>query len=91
MALSATGCPEGDPDCGTFIVVLRAILTGIDGVGQVGGLAAMAEALFLPTAGPLGRATAETTASKPEHAGVRLRPVPWLDEDALGLGVVGSF
>ena len=50
MALGETGCADDDPDCSTFIVVLRAILTTIDGVGQAGGLAVAAESLFLPTA-----------------------------------------
>ena len=97
LALSATGCPASDPDCSTFIVVLRAVLTGIDGVGQVGGLAAMAEAVFMPTAGPIGQATARrapTTSAPTEDADrvfVQVRPFTMVGKDNLGVGLWGRF
>ena len=85
MALADTGCPDDDPNCSTFSVVLRAILTAIDGVGQAGGLAIMAEALFLPTA-------ASTRPKTQTASGPMIRPVPiTTDKNGLGLGVVGRF
>jgi hypothetical protein len=49
MSLKDTGCPKGDRDCNTTTAVLRAVLTIVDGVGQIGGLAVLGEAIFLPT------------------------------------------
>ena len=92
MALADTGCADDDPGCSTFIVVLRAILTTIDGVGQAGGLAIMAEALFVPTQERRPR-SALLPMRKLEHApSFELRPVPFVAaRDGLGLGVVGRF
>lgn len=50
MALAKTGCSSTEPTCGTFTLVLRTILTGVSAVGQTGGVLAMVEGLFLPTA-----------------------------------------
>jgi hypothetical protein len=60
MALADSGCADNDPDCGTFTVVLRAVLTTIDGVAQAGGLAVAAEGLFLPTRAPRRASSART-------------------------------
>src|SRR6478735_8996573 len=51
MALSHTGC-GGGPDCNTLLVVLGAIATSLDGIGQAAGLALAAEGLFMPTREP---------------------------------------
>ncbi len=91
MALADTGCAETDPDCSIFVVVLRAILTTIDAVGQTGGVAVMAEALFMPTQ--------ERAPARPERrqrlrrtSGVSVHPAPYVGgHDGVGLGVVGSF
>ena len=91
MALADTGCADDDPDCSIFIVVLRAILTTMDAVGQAGGVAVMAEAIFLPT---------QERAAPPERrrprlrreTGVVVRPAPVVTgRDGVGLGVIGSF
>jgi hypothetical protein len=50
MALVDTGCgPKERPGCSKFQVVLRTIFTSLSAVGQVGGVLAMAESLFVPT------------------------------------------
>ncbi len=89
MALADTGCADGDPDCSTFMVVTRAILTTMNGIGQVGGLAIVGEALFLPTA------TAETAARRAaarRTSSLRVRALPVLaPEGGVGLGVFGQF
>ncbi|MEZ4376500.1 MAG: hypothetical protein R3B07_37190 [Polyangiaceae bacterium] len=84
MALADTGCADTDPGCSTFTVVLRAILTTIDAVGQAGGLLIMAEAAFLHT-----DSGAPKRKPKPKSAGVSA--APWVSGDAMGLGVFGSF
>jgi hypothetical protein len=50
MAFTHTGCSRLDPNCSTLTIVLREVLTGIDGVGQAGGvLVALVEAPLLTT------------------------------------------
>jgi hypothetical protein len=83
MAVAQAGCAKGNPDCSTAWVVIRAILQGMDGVGQAGGLLVLGEALFLPTREP-ARNRASVTPS--------IRPVPFVgDGDGVGLGLVGTF
>jgi len=84
MALADTGCADDEPDCSMFKVVLRAVLTTFDAIGQTGGIGVALEGLFLPTAtGP-----AASTAT----SGVQWTPVPVVTEDGhLGLGVFGRF
>lgn len=55
MALAKTGCSSREPSCGTFTLVLRTVLTSLTAIGQTGGVLAMAEGLFLPTAAPRER------------------------------------
>lgn len=84
IALGKTGCPTSDPDCSVFPLVLGALVTILDGVVQVGGLAVVGEGLFLRTS---------TKRPLPRKAeGPTLRAVP-LDfgKSGVGLGVVGSF
>ena len=83
MALAQTGCPESEPDCSIVEVIIRATLTTISGVGQIGGLAIIGEGLFVPTRS--SRAAAPT----PE---LRAQVQPLVaGRDGLGLGIVGSF
>ncbi len=92
MALAETGCADDDPGCSTFTVVLRAILTTMDAVGQTGGVLVAAEAMFLPTQ---ERAAAPKRRPLPRlqrEQGFRVRPVPYTaGKDGLGLGLVGRF
>jgi len=88
MALADTGCADGDPDCSTFMVVTRAILTTMNGLGQLGGLVITGEALFLPTAS----AGAPRQRSSTATSTLRLRPMPIVTpHGGAGLGVLGQF
>lgn len=87
LALADTGCADRDPNCSTFMVVLRAILTTIDAVGQAGGVLVMAESAFLTTAASKPAAPSPSATSKRGS----VRPAPVLTDSALGLGLVGSF
>jgi hypothetical protein len=92
MALAAAGCPAGDPNCSVYIVVLRAVLTGLDGVGQVGGLALMAEAALMPTSGPVGQSpTAKRARHTPRRVAFDVRPMPLVGNDSIGVGLQGHF
>lgn len=82
MALADTGCADNDPGCSTFTIVLRAILTTIDAVGQAGGLAIIAEAALLKSAPPAKR--------KPAKA-VSVSHAPLVRGDVLGWSLFGRF
>lgn len=52
IALAHTGCGENENPCETLTVIVRTTLSVLSAVGQVGGLAAMTEGVFLKTAPP---------------------------------------
>ena len=85
IALGDTGCAEDEPDCSVVIVVLRAVLTAIDGVGQAGGLLILGEGLFLPT-----RAERSAERTKAPEFAIVPGAVP-AGKDGIGLGVRGVF
>jgi hypothetical protein len=90
LALGETGCADDDPDCSTFVVVLRAILTTIDGVAQAGGVAAVGEALFMPTVEP-GPTPPPKRLRLERRPSSKLRVTPVMTQGALGLGFSGTF
>jgi hypothetical protein len=82
MAIANTGCSEKDPDCSTVTLVFTAVLIGMDGVLQAGGLGLALESVLMKTATPKSRASTLPT----------LRPVPYIaGKDAMGLGLAGTF
>jgi hypothetical protein len=86
MAIADTGCTKDDPDCSTVLLVVTAIVTGVDGVLQAGGIGVAIESAFLPTSSGKSRPRA------PRSASPSVRPVPILaGKDGIGLGVVGTF
>lgn len=92
MALGETGCADDDPGCSTFTVVLRAILTTMDAVGQTGGVLVAAEAIFLPTQDVAATPKRRPLPRLEREQGLTLRPVPYTaGRDGLGLGLVGRF
>ncbi|MEB2310589.1 MAG: hypothetical protein OZ921_16470 [Sorangiineae bacterium] len=92
MALADTGCAANDPGCSTVTVVLRAILTTMAGVGQAGGLAVMAESLFLPTYAEAPAAPRRARPRLQRGAALELEPVPVVGAPgSIGLGLAGRF
>jgi len=82
MAIARTGCSDKDPDCSTVTLVFTAVLMGMDGVLQAGGLGLALESVFMKTAAPKSRSSTLPT----------LRPVPYVaGKDAMGLGLAGTF
>jgi hypothetical protein len=79
IALFQNDCAPNDPDCGA-ILVLRGILTAVDGLAQLGGLILVAEGLFMTT-----------EAAGPDSASVNLTVTPIITPHQAGVGVVGSF
>lgn len=89
LALGHTGCADNNPDCSTFSIIARLVGTALDGVGQVGGVALMAEALFLPTAVPSPTKRRATLHGR--HAW-RVRPAPLVTgKSGVGFGLMGEF
>lgn len=92
MAIANNGCPDDEPDCSTAWVVVRGILTAIDGLGQLGGLGIALEGLFVPTA-----PAAAAPKPRPEPSPAPPRQLFWtpgpmtVGSHGVGLGVVGAF
>jgi hypothetical protein len=61
-ALAKTRCADAEHHCNTFTLVLRTLMTTLSAVGQVGGVAVMGEALFLPRGAPRTSVAAVTAA-----------------------------
>ncbi len=81
VALSHSGCGNV-ADCSKVLVVVRAIATTIDAIGQASGLAIAGEGLFLPTREPK-RAVPE--------ARVEWHPTFDAGKNTVGVGVLGVF
>ena len=81
LALSETSC-GGDGDCTTLLLGVRAVLTAAAGIGQLGGLAALVESAFVPTA---------RQAERPLPPRASVRAAPFVAGRHVGLGVLGSF
>ncbi|MEO7032774.1 MAG: hypothetical protein ABI548_03000 [Polyangiaceae bacterium] len=87
IAFSHSGCGNVS-DCSKVLVVVRAIATLIDGIGQASGLAFATEGLFMPTQEhPLTRGERATLA--PNH--FELRPTFDAGKNTVGFGVLGVF
>ncbi|MFZ5891159.1 MAG: hypothetical protein ACOY0T_08915 [Myxococcota bacterium] len=84
MTVAQAGCSSGESDCTDALAVVRAILAGVSAVGQVGGLAILAESAFMRTEPP-----APTLSSQ---AGVSIRSFSVVTgKSSIGLGVSGAF
>jgi len=73
IALAHNGCASGEPDCNDLVVILRAVLTAIDGVVQAGGLAIAVEGLLMPTQQPPPPSPPRPPAERPTGP-MRVRP-----------------
>lgn len=92
MSLAQTGCPDVDPNCGTFGVVVRFILTTFTAVGQAGGVVAMMEGAFMPTASGPGPRRARPKAELPKREPKpRITAAPVSDGRMMGVGILGTF
>jgi hypothetical protein len=87
VAFSHSGCGNVS-DCSKALVVLRAIATLVDGIGQAAGLGLVAEGLFLPTQ-EQKRKRAELMPKA--SSGVQWRPTFDAGKNTVGFGVLGVF
>lgn len=96
MALAKTGCSDAEPDCTTLTVVVRTVFTALSAIGQTGGVLAMGEGLFLPTADGASRRRAEAPKDAPgtwklgPRASVSVAPA-MVGHAGFGLGLSGIF
>lgn len=87
VALAQSGCAPDDPDCGA-ILVLRTILTVLDGLAQVGGVGIAAEGIFMTTEADAPDDAADAASTSPS---LQLSVAPVVTPHGAGMGVVGSF
>lgn len=83
MALGEVRCGREETRCTTGTLVLRTVLAVLSGVGQIGGLAAVAEGIFLDTG-----SSAPPTPSATQSSWMA---VPVVASDGFGLELVGHF
>lgn len=76
IAFAHTGCSSAEPDCGTFTLVLRTVLTGLTAIGQTGGVLAMAEGIFLRTSQPGDSAPPKSAQHLPQFQFSPVAPAP---------------
>jgi len=91
MSLLQTGCPETTPDCSKFWMVVGAVLKGLDGVGQAGGLLVIAEGLLMPTVEQKQSARLWSDRPGPRAASTSLLVLPTALPGGAGIGVAGLF
>ena len=85
IAFAHSGCGPV-ASCSEALVVIRAIATMLDGIGQASGLAFVGEGLFLPTQEPK-RVPAEALLQK----SFELHPTFDAGKNTVGFGVLGVF
>ena len=85
IAFSHSGCGPV-ADCHEAIVVLRALATALDGIGQAGGLMLTAQGVFLPT-----REQRRTSWKSIRGYGVEMQPTFDAGKNTVGFGVLGVF
>jgi hypothetical protein len=90
MALAKTGCGEAETYCDTFGVVVRTVFTVLTAVGQTGGVLAMGEGLFLPTAPRARRASPEQPPLRLVRPKATVAPVT-MGRSGVGLSLSGTF
>jgi hypothetical protein len=85
MTLAHAGCGAGEANCSDWLAAARAIIAGITGVAQAGGLAAIAEAAFLRTDDGAPRAM------RPARTASVQSVTLVTGNGSVGLGLSGSF
>lgn len=84
MMVAKAGCHPDEAECTNAIAVIRAVLAGVSAIGQLGGLAAMAEGAFL--------STAPAAAARPAKKSSTVQGVSVVATgDRVGIDVVGAF
>lgn len=88
LALADAGCGDDESGCSTFTVVARSALAIVSGVGQLGGLFAIGEGIFMSTGSPAA-ATKSGAPLRPREPAVAAVPV--VLPNGAGVEFVGRF
>jgi hypothetical protein len=92
LALGDVGCGSRESSCTNATVVARTALAIMSGVGQIGGILALTEGLFMPTGSAQKAAQAPRGATHDaRRAGVSWAAVPVALPSGAGVEVVGRF
>lgn len=99
LALGDVGCGAKERDCRDAVVVLRTIAAVLSGIGQAGGLFAIAEGLFLDTGtvsaeapgAPKGAPRTERPEAQQRSRGAAWAAVPVVLPDGAAIQVLGHF
>jgi hypothetical protein len=97
LAIAGAGCGAEEAGCGNLVVVVRSVFAALSGMAQIGGLALMAEGLFLPTAGeaPSSAQSADrfrgTEFQSTADATPRFIFSPVASDTTFGFNVAGQF
>ncbi|MEY4547316.1 MAG: hypothetical protein RL685_3511 [Pseudomonadota bacterium] len=89
MALGDVRCGSKERNCRDAVLVIRTVFGVLSGVGQAGGLLAIAEGLFLPTAAAAPGADIRPSATARSQRS--WAAVPVVLPDGAGLELVGRF
>jgi hypothetical protein len=89
MALDGVRCGSKERNCRDAVLVIRTVFGVLSGVGQAGGLLAVVEGLFLPTAAPSPGADIRPSATARSQRS--WAAVPVVLPDGAGLELVGRF
>ncbi len=83
MTVAHAGCGAAEVSCTNVLAVVRAVLAGISAVGQVGGLAVIAEGAFMRSG--------KVEAPKPSKASLFRGVSVVAGGDTVGVGLSGAF
>lgn len=88
LALADAGCGDAEPGCSTFTVLARSALAVMSGVGQLGGLFALGEGIFMSTGSP---SAAPKSGARPISVEPSVAAVPVVLPNGAGIEFVGRF
>jgi hypothetical protein len=95
LALGDVGCGSKERNCRDAVLILRTVMTVLSGVGQAGGLLAIAEGLFLDTGTVSAEAPTAPRRERPQAVVQSQRPawaaLPVVLPDGAAIEVVGHF
>jgi hypothetical protein len=91
LAVAGAGCGSSEVGCSTITVAVRTVFAIFSGIGQVGGLALVAEGLLLPTSDASSSADSARAMRRDVVATPRFVFSPVATDSGFGLNLLGQF